>query len=313
MNSRPLSAPLKRHEAHDSEGHRAALQQQLPPANWPNRSHSLNIHAAGVSWHAQRMGSGPRLLLVHGTGASTHSWASLLPLLAEQFDVLAPDLPGHGFSGALQNGQPSLPNMAKAMAGLLEAERFEPELVVGHSAGAAVALQMTLAGDLEPGLVVGLNAALLPYGGWLAPLAQPLARAFTAFAPVPRLLAARARRPGTVERLIASTGSRLDPAGIEAYRDLLGHEDHVAATLGMMANWDLNPLLQKLPSLQTPLCLVVGEADRTVPPSQAMSIIERVPRGRIIRLNGLGHLAHEEKPREINRAIIQAQTWRPDE
>lgn len=310
MSSRPLSAPLKRRTALESDARPRALQHELPPADWPNWKNSLSINADGVRWHVQRRGKGPRLLLIHGTGASTHSWAGLLPLLAGHFDVLALDLPGHGFSTPLQNRPPSLPNMAGAVTGLLKAENFEPEVIVGHSAGAAVALQMTLSGGLNPGLLVGLNAALLPYGGWLAPLAQPLARAFTAFSPVPRILAARARQPGTVERLIASTGSVLSPESIKAYRQLLGSESHIAATLSMMANWDLNPLLQKLPTLQTPLCLVVGEADRTVPPSQAMSVIERVPRGRIIRLDGLGHLAHEEKPREICQAIKQAQAWR---
>lgn len=309
MNSRPFTAPLKRHDLQNAGNLPHALQHELPPADWPNRASSSTINAAGVQWHVQRMGSGPRLLLIHGTGASTHSWAGLLPLLAKNYDVLAPDLPGHGFSSPLRTRSPSLPNMADALAGLLEAEQFEPEIIVGHSAGAAIALQMTLNGRLQPGLVVGLNAALLPYGGWLAPLAQPLARAFTAFAPVPRILAARARQPHTVERLIASTGSRLDAAGIEGYRQLLGNQRHVAATLSMMANWELNPLLEQLPDLHTPLCLLVGEADRTVPPSQAMTVLEDVPRGRIIRLDGLGHLAHEEQPRRINEAINQAQTW----
>jgi magnesium chelatase accessory protein len=309
MSSRPLSSHLERRNAPDAAGGVPLMQDAMPPADWPNRSCSRMLNAAGVRWHVQRMGSGPELLLVHGTGASTHSWGGLMPLLARHFDVLAPDLPGHGFSSPLEDRAPTLPNMAGALGGLLQAEQFKPELIVGHSAGAAIALQMALAGGNIPRLVVGLNAALLPYGGWLAPLAQPLARAFTALAPVPKILAARARQPGTVERLIASTGSRLGPSGIEAYRSLLGHYGHVEATLAMMANWDLKPLLNQLSRLETPLCLVVGEDDRTVPPSQAAEVIKRVPRGRVIRLGGLGHLAHEENPRLISEAIDQARTW----
>lgn len=305
MNSRHVPNTMERHQAASQQ----VLNDVLPPADWPNRDHSRRVNTDGIHWHVQRMGQGPKLLLIHGTGASTHSWVELLPLLAEHYDVLAPDLPGHGFTSSLKDRRPTLPNMASALRSLLDVEQFEAEVVVGHSAGAAIALQMALANDLTPGLVVGLNAALLPYGGWLAPLAQPLARAFTAFAPVPRILAARARQPGTVERLIRSTGSRLPQTQIETYRRLLGRESHVSATLSMMANWDLDPLLNRLPDLAPPLCLIVGEDDRTVSPSQASVALERVPRGRVIRLGDLGHLAHEEQPGLISDAINQARTW----
>lgn len=265
--------------------------------------------AGGVHWHLQRRGSGQRVLLLHGTGASTHSWAGLLPGLAERFEVLAPDLPGHGRSSPLADGRATLPAMAEALAALLDAEAFEPEVVIGHSAGAALALRMALDQRIQPRLVIGLNAALLPYGGLLAPLAQPLARLFAALDPVARLLAARARQPGTVERLIAGTGSRLPPEAIDAYRELLGRESHVAATLAMMAHWDLQGLKEELRGLEPALCLVVGEADRTVPASQATGIAEQAPRARVIRLPGLGHLAHEERPLDVLGVIVDAMQW----
>ena len=65
---------------------------------WPNREFSRFVLADRVRFHVQVAGSGPVLLLLHGTGASTHSWRKLLPLLHEQFTVVVPDLPGHGFS-----------------------------------------------------------------------------------------------------------------------------------------------------------------------------------------------------------------------
>lgn len=68
------------------------------PENWPHRDCSQFIEAAGLSWHVQRMGEGPALLLLHGTAAATHSWAGLMPLLARRFTVIAIDLPGHGFT-----------------------------------------------------------------------------------------------------------------------------------------------------------------------------------------------------------------------
>ena len=64
-----------------------ALDWNRDGAAWPNHAVSRLVDAGGVRWHVQRMGRGPVLLLVHGTGASTHSWRALMPLLATRFDV----------------------------------------------------------------------------------------------------------------------------------------------------------------------------------------------------------------------------------
>ena len=78
--------------------------------DWPNRTASRYVEAGGLRWHVQSLGdTGPVILLLHGTGAATHSWAGLAPLLATRFRVVAPDLPGHGFSGAAVGAGMSLP------------------------------------------------------------------------------------------------------------------------------------------------------------------------------------------------------------
>ena len=72
-------------------------------ADWPNRSASRFVVASDLTWHVQELGApeAPVLLLLHGTGAATHSWAGLAPLLAPHFRVVALDLPGHGFTDPL--------------------------------------------------------------------------------------------------------------------------------------------------------------------------------------------------------------------
>jgi len=71
---------------------------ELDGQDWPNRDCSRFMTAAGLRWHVQCAGTGPVCLLLHGTGASTHSFRDLLPQLAQTFTVVAPDLPGHGFT-----------------------------------------------------------------------------------------------------------------------------------------------------------------------------------------------------------------------
>ena len=70
----------------------------------------------------------------------------------------------------------------------------------------------------------------------------------------------------------------------------------------MMAHWDLPALARDLGQLRIPLDLVVGTRDGTVPPSQADEVLTRLPAdlgARCIRLEGLGHLAHEEAPADM--------------
>ncbi len=144
--------------------------------DWPNREASRFVEAGGLRWHLQRIGAGPKLLLLHGTGGATHSFRDLMPLLAERFDVLAPDLPGHGFTAAPRSDGFSLPGMARLVAALLKAEQFAPDLALGHSAGAAILIEMAQRKLIAPRSIIGVNAALMPFSG-------PRAKALSLFGP----------------------------------------------------------------------------------------------------------------------------------
>jgi magnesium chelatase accessory protein len=295
----------------------SALQWARDGADWPHHERSRFVDAAGLRWHVQiwpaRDGVPtpvPTVLLLHGTGAATHSWRSLAPLLTDHAEVIALDLPGHGFTSvptpAPRSTLFSLPGMAAAVTALLQVLQRQPALLVGHSAGAAVALQMVLNTPLRPRAVVGLNAALLPMGGPLWPLLSSSAKWIAGSDWVARSLAQRAQQPATVQRLLDSTGSRLDERGIALYTRLVRSPTHVASTLAMMANWNLQPLLARLPDLQTPVQLVVAESDRTVPPWQARHVWQKLPtavREPLVSLPGLGHLAHEEVPERVAEVV----------
>jgi len=281
---------------------------QTDGADWPNREASRFVRAAGFTWHVQVAGQGPAVLLVHGTGAATHSWRDVLPLLAQRFTVVAPDLPGHGFTELPPSHRLSLPGMAWGLRELLRALGIAPVLGVGHSAGAAVLIRMALDGHLpERGnparAIVSLNGALLPLGGMPGPIFSPLARMAVMLPGVPGLLAWQASDPAVVARLLEGTGSLIDARGVELYARLLRRSGHVAAALGMMANWDLQPLAEAMPRLAVPLVLVVGTGDRTIPPSHADRVRALLPSARIIALSGLGHLAHEERPDELAQLV----------
>ncbi len=276
--------------------------------DWPHREHSRFVQSGvtGIRWHVQVMGSGPVLLLVHGTGASAHSFRDLLPVLAGRFTVVAPDLPGHGFSGMPARFEPTLPAVAAALAELLALLEHSPALAIGHSAGAALLVQMALRGTLPVQLLVALAGALVPFRGLTTALFGPAARLLARSALAPRVLAYRARDRRNIVRVVEGTGSRLDARGVELYRRLAASPGHVAAVLRMLAAWDLEPLFAALPGLDRRLLLVAGDRDRAVPLAQAHALAARVRGASVKVVRGAGHLVHEEQPETVARLVLEA-------
>lgn len=292
-----------------------ALDWSRDGPQWPHAERSRFVQSAGLRWHVQQFAGpdadAPCVLLLHGTGASSHSWRTLAPLLTHRFEVIAPDLPGHAFTGLPPQGvgspQLTLPGMARALSDLLQVLQREPTWVVGHSAGAAIGVRMAIDGLIAPQRLAGINAALLPLEGLAGPLFSPVAKLMAATPLVPQLFAKRARDPAVLTRLLARTGSVLDDTGTALYQRLVSSPAHAQGALGMMANWDLPRLAADLPRLTISLDLLVGLRDHTVPPSQAGKCLARLQpaaRGRLVQLDNLGHLAHEEDAALVAKHLL---------
>jgi len=275
--------------------------------DWPHRAASRFVQAGGLRWHVQRMGAGPVALLIHGTGASTHSWRGLMPLLARRFTVVAMDLPGHAFTDTPPAEGLSLTGMAKAIAALVDALGLDVSLLVGHSAGAAIGARLVLDRVLAPNPLVAINGAFLPLAGLPGLLFPPVARLMAATPVAPQLFARRNWDRAAVARLVGGTGSALDADGLALYGTLVRDARHATGALGMMARWDLRPLARDLARLVTPLALIVGANDRAVPPRDARRVRALVPETTpctIDVVQGAGHLVHEERPDEVARHIV---------
>jgi magnesium chelatase accessory protein len=282
------------------------LEFERDGRDWPNREASRFVSAAGIRWHVQIMGSGPEVLLVHGTGASSHSYGELAQILAQAFTVIVPDLPGHAFTELPPASRLSLPTMSADLGELLQVLKLKPVITVGHSAGAAILIEMCLDRLIAPDAVISLNGALLPFGSVAGQFFSPLAKLLVLNPFIPKFLSWRASSDRAVGRLIENTGSRLDPEGIARYARLFQSEDHVAAALGMMAGWDLAAFEKRLGGLKARLILVVGGGDRAISPDDAFKVRDRIPKAELVLLRHLGHLAHEERPEEVAEIVLKA-------
>ncbi len=271
---------------------------------WPNAAHSRFIRCRPHDWHVQEAGQGRTLLLLHGAGGATQSWRALFPILAQHHHVVAPDLPGQGFSRLGTRLRLAPGPLAEDLATLCATEGWRPAAIIGHSAGGVLALE--LAERLGTRQVIGLNAALGQFegvAGWLFPL---MAKMMALNPLIPPLLARMAGGEARARELLESTGSTLDPLGIALYRRLMADKAHIDGTLAMMAQWDIRPLLARLEAITTDTVLMAGEADGTVPPEVSRRAAERMPNARYLGFPARGHLMHEDAAGEIAAAILAA-------
>ena len=267
-----------------------------PPAGWPHAERSERVRAGPHDWHVQTMGEGPTALLIHGSGGATHSWRGVMPRLARRHRVVAVDLPGQGFTRA---GRPrhALDQMAEDLGALAVAEGWTPRAIVGHSAGAAVALAMALRPETAPARIVGINAALGSFEGPAGVVFPVVAKALVAN-PLTGLAVSRLASERLTRRMLERMGSAIDAEGLACYARLFGDAGHVRATLRMMASWDLGPLRRRLGEVRAPVLLIAGTGDTAVPPSVSEAAARLMARARVALLPG-GHLVHEEAPEAV--------------
>jgi len=279
--------------------------------------------------------SRPNVLMLHGTGGSRATWRPVISALgprAETWNLVLPDLPGHGKTECHRHQQHGLKEMAQDLQQLLYALEIDRvDLVVGHSAGAAVAIWLSLlaqetksAQDTGPlgssptrtapgartplsiGRIIGVAPSLVPppslYNLLLGPVLNPV---FVSTVSV-SVLTMLARNTGMVDRLIRSTGSQIPPSQLDAYRQLFQEENHVRGAIEFMAGTDLPELLKRGPVLSAELDLLIAEDDPWIPARVLRSVaMNHFPKARLHFCNG-GHLVHEADPGPLVKLMAQA-------
>ncbi|ATX64929.1 alpha/beta fold hydrolase BchO [Roseinatronobacter bogoriensis] len=273
------------------------------PADWPLRAHSRVIRCRPHEWHVQVLGQGPDVLLLHGAGASAHSFRHLAQLL-HGYRAIIPDLPGQGFTRAGGMMRLGLDAMADDLAALCADQGWRPVAIIGHSAGAAIALRMAEVLPNPPRCIIGLNAALGPFDGFAGWLFPKLAKAMSASPFVAAIVTRLVSNRNQVEMLLKGTGSTLDAEGVTLYQRLVSDKRHVEGTLGMMAQWQLEPLIERLAQIMAPTLLIASDKDRAVPARVSRDAAAVIPRAEYVEVADFGHLLHEEAPYRVSELIL---------
>ena len=277
------------------------------PEWWPKRSASRFIKTRDYKWHMQLIEANkPTVLFIHGTGASTHSWAPLISNLGEDIQSLTIDLPGHGFSSVPRFGRSTLDSITDGVSQLLARTNIDISRlhIVGHSAGAAIAVQLAARISITT-QVTCINAAFGNFSG-MAGIMFPYIAKLAAIAPFSSsFIAQMAQDRERVGKLMAGTGSKLSPQQLRGYQYLFQRKQHVQGTLQLMADWNLDAFLSNLPLTQNPIQFVTGGNDQTVPASVSKEWAAKMSNASITEFANYGHLIHEEAPEIIAPLILR--------
>lgn len=245
-------------------------------------------------------GDGPPVVLLHGIGldAGTVSWAKVLPALAEEYTVYAPDLPGHGGSERPDADYSTAYYEAVLDSLLGELDVRSPRLV-GVSMGGSVALSHALNGGDPDRLVLVNSYGLGSDAYWRAPASVLLRTPGIGGS----LWGSVARTRSGLRQVLdlMTAGSGVDPDLVE---DVYEHTSDRGA-LRAMRRWQRNEFglggfrtddSARLGSLGVPTLLVHGEHDPLVPPRWSREAAEQLPDGRLAVLPETGHWLPRERP-----------------
>lgn len=239
-------------------------------------------------------GRGPHIVLVHGLGSQAERWSAMMPRLAREHRVIAPDLPGFGLSDKPEvDYTPEY--FAKFMISFLEELGIRRAALVGSSLGGQVVAET--AASCRTGLVS--RAVLVSPTGTMRSV-NPTLNAYIMAAMYPRHEAIR-----TAYGMMAGRDGNVDESSIERFREAMSRPNAKMAFLSTVMGFKHWPAItSRLGSITAPVLLVWGSEDTMIPMSFAEGYVEGLRDCRLVVMEGCGHRPHVEEPEKLAGLIL---------
>lgn len=241
----------------------------------------------------------PPVILIHGFVSSTYTFNQLIPLLAENYSVIAIDLPGFGRSEKSRTFVYSYENYAKLVIRCLDYFQLNDVKIVGHSMGGQIALNIA---RLVPERVQCLF--LLGSSGYLKSANRFLV--YSSYLPLFRLYVRRTINNQRVMdnlRNVFHNHSYITKEHVREFERPLKDKDFPICLIRLLRHREGDLPSTELEKINTPTLLVWGEDDRVVPLRIGKKLEQDLPNAELISFKETGHLITEERPHEIASLI----------
>ncbi|MBN2538635.1 MAG: alpha/beta hydrolase [Deltaproteobacteria bacterium] len=223
------------------------------------------------------------LFFIHGSTGDHNSWKDQYAALDEQFNVIAVDLPGHGQSGGKGEREVSL--YSKWVKKTVEALGLRRPVLIGHSLGAAIALESAIQyGDRLSGVVAVGGGATMPVN----PLVLDGLRGDPSMIinSIPAFAVSKRHRERLKDFLVANL-ERMDKE--VAYGNFLACD-----------RFDISG---RLGQIRIPALLICGEEDKMMPPKFSRYMEEHIAGAKMVLIKDAGHFVMMEDPNTCNVAL----------
>ena len=276
-----------------------SLKDTRPPRELADPN-SQFIEINGLDVHVKTMGQGePVFLLLHGFGASLDSWNPIMEPLSRLGRVIAYDRPAFGLTERPLTWEGSNPYGPEAqvelVTGLLDHYGLDQAILVGNSAGGAIAMQVALAHPERVPALVLVDPSVYGHSGapaWLRPLlATPLMRRLG-----PLLVRQIQRRGPELLKMAWHDPAKLKPEMIDLYKRPLQADNWDQALWEFTLASRASDLPDQLDQLTLPTIVITGDDDRIVPTADSIRLSEELPNAGLAVIREAGHVPHEEQP-----------------
>jgi 3-oxoadipate enol-lactonase len=234
------------------------------------------------------------LVFLHGIGGAGRGWRHQLETFGDRYYAIGWDMPGYG--GSKQLPEPSIPAFAEALKDFLAQIGARKPVLVGHSIGGMIVQRfMVDYPELAGAIVLAQTTSAFGSsdGEWQKNFIDarlgPLDRGETMVSMAPKLVA------GLI-------GDNPDPAGLELARDCMASvkPDTYRASMKAMIGFDLR---KNIADIKIPTLVLSGSKDNNAPAKTMAKMAGLVPGSTYVELEGVGHLASFERPREFNEVL----------
>lgn len=265
---------------------------------------STFIEVRGMQVHVRD--EGPRddphpILLLHGTGASLHTWEGWTEALRREHRVIRFDLPGFGLTGPAPDGVYTVESYVDTVLAVADALRVQRFVVGGNSLGGYVAWATTVLHPERVERLILVDASGYPYQSQSVPLAFRIART-----PLLNVLMRDVLPRRVIEsslRNVYGNPSRVTPGLVDRYFDLTTREGNRQALVARFDQTQPGALAERVGEIRVPTLILWGGKDRLIPLELGQRFAREIPGSRLVVFDALGHVPQEEDPASTVKVV----------